>query len=120
MNRGDINHALAVFGPEFKILAQPAISAKPSKGSLNHPAPRNDFKALLVIAAQGDIHHDFLEFLTDKIHKFASIAAIRPDPLQAFEQPLGQLLEQLLTAFPVGDLTRPNQYLHPTAPPIHP
>src|SRR5258708_5039844 len=119
MNRGNINHALAVFGPEFKILAQSAISAKPSKRSLNHPAPRNDFKALLVIAAQGDIHHDFLEFLTDKIHKFASIAAIGPDALQAFEQRLGQLLEQLLSGFAVGDVGRPDQDLQQVAQRIY-
>src|SRR5258708_30239587 len=94
MNRGDIDHALTVFGPEFKVLAQATISAKPSKGTLDDPAPGNNFKTLLVIAAQGNVHHDFLEFLASPVHKLPSVATIRPDTFQTFEQHFGQLLNQ--------------------------
>src|SRR5690348_2051879 len=45
MNRSDINHALAVFGPVFQIFAEAAISAKPGKTALHDPAKRYDFKA---------------------------------------------------------------------------
>src|SRR5579859_4675169 len=93
MNRSDINHALAVFGPVFKIFAEAAISAKPGKTALHDPAKRCDFKAFVVVAAQGDIDHDLLEFAADKVHKFASVAAIGPDTLQAFKHCLGQLLQ---------------------------
>jgi len=70
MNRCQINDAFTMVGKEFIVFAETTIGTE--------PAPRNNFKALEVIATQGNIDDDLFELLGDPLDKLAAIAARRP------------------------------------------
>ena len=63
MNGGQIDQAFTQVGEEFIFFAETAVGTEPSQRALHDPAPGNDGKALLGIAAQGNIDRDLLERL---------------------------------------------------------
>src|ERR1700694_425585 len=86
MNGGQVNHAFTVVGKEFIVFGEPTIGTKPSKGALHDPTPGNNFKALEVITAQGNIDDDLFELVGNPLDKLSTIAAVGPNALEAFER----------------------------------
>ena len=102
------NHALAVGRLLLIVLAQTTVTTKPTKRPLHHPTPRQNHKALEIIAAldylQRPAENDLYPF-----HQFAPIAAISPDQLQT-RKAVAQTLHYQFCPVTILNVGRVNKY----------
>ncbi len=96
-SHGKVDEGFATLRKRFIILAEPATLGNPSEGPFDHPAPGQDNKAFLVIAAQHWAQTE-AAMQDDPFQQATAIGAIDPDEPQLFTG-TRHALEQLSGAF---------------------
>ena len=97
----DVNHGFTPLRKDFIVRASPSTLGEPGKGAFHHPAPWQNDKAFLLIAAK----HRLQTKLTMEQDPFQQLTAIGPvDPDEAqFLAGSSQMLEQKLGSGRIGN-----------------
>src|SRR5947207_2991882 len=108
MQRSQVNQAGTVLQQAFKILAETAIAAQPSKGSFDDPAHRQQDKALGTAWSQRDLQVDAPLVLNPEGKLIAIVATIGQNFLQALPQAVRNLSQHQFWAVSFADIGRMN------------
>ena len=101
---GDADQGLTAFRQFFVVFAQAPVSPKPSKGSFDDPAVRQEFETLHVVASFDNLQNPTAQLLRP-LDQFSRIAAIGPNEFQAGEEP-HEFCEQQFGAVAVLNIRR--------------
>jgi len=91
MDHDQVDHRFAAFRQRLVVLAQTAIAAEPSEGSLDNPTLGQNLEAGHVVAAFDDLQDPVAQF-SCPVDQFPGVSPIGPDQLEPREFPdqLGQ------------------------------
>lgn len=78
VDHGQVDDVLRSLGEEFIVLAEAAVTAKPSEGALDYPPLGEEFKAYGGVASLNDLKTPTRPLL-DPFRKIAGIAAVGPE-----------------------------------------
>ena len=106
LDRSEIDPRLAAAHRGFEVLGEPAVAVKPSKGSLDHPAPRQDREAGGVIGALDNLDPPLPVPGQCHCQLVTGVSAIREDMAQPRKQVAdrGQQVRRSIPILSVGGM----------------